>query len=42
MLCREAQELPKLANLLKEGARAARADRDTQVLSYLASLPVIA
>ncbi len=42
MLRREAQALPELANLLKEGALTTRVARDTQILNYLASLPVAA
>jgi len=42
MLRREAQTLPELANLLKEGALATRVARDTQILNYLASLSVVA
>jgi len=42
MLHREAQALPELADLLKEGALATRVARDAQILTYLASLPVAA
>ncbi len=42
MLRREAQALPELANLLKEGVLTTRVARDTQILNYLASLPVAA
>jgi hypothetical protein len=42
MLRREAQALPELASLLKEGALTTRVVRDTQILNYLASLPVAA
>jgi len=42
MLRREAYALPELVNLLKEGALATRVARDTQILNYLASLPVAA
>jgi len=42
MLRREAQALPELVNLLKEGALTTRVARDSQILNYLASLPVAA
>ncbi len=42
MLCREAQALPDLTDLLKEGALATRIPRDNQILNYLTSLPVTA
>ena len=42
MLRREAQSLPDLASVLKEGATTARVARDAQILNYLASLPVAA
>jgi hypothetical protein len=42
MLRREAQALPELANLLRERAQTAHVARDSQILSYLASLPVAA
>ncbi len=42
MLCREAQALPEMTDLLKEGALATRIPRDNQILNYLASLPVTA
>jgi len=35
MLRREAQALPQIANLLKEGAQATHVARDTQILTYL-------
>jgi hypothetical protein len=37
---REVQALPELADLMSEGAQTARVARDSQILSYLASLPV--
>ena len=40
MLRQEARALPKLTDSLKEGALATRVTRDTQILNYLASLPV--
>jgi epoxyqueuosine reductase QueG len=42
MLRREAQALPELTSTLKEGAQTTRVARDTQILNYLASLPVAA
>jgi hypothetical protein len=42
MLRREAQTLPDMTDLLKEGALATRIPRDSQILNYLASLPVTA
>ena len=42
MLRREAQSLPELANVLREGMTTARVARDIQILNYLASLPVAA
>ena len=42
MLRREAQALPELTDLLKKGALTTRVARDTQILNYLASLPVAA
>jgi epoxyqueuosine reductase len=42
MLRREAQTLPELTVLLKEGALATRIPRDSQILNYLVSLPVTA
>ena len=42
MLRREAEALPELVDLLKQGALNTRVARDTQILNYLASLPVTA
>ncbi len=42
MLRREARALPEITDLLKEGALATRIPRDTQILNYLALLPVAA